>query len=127
MVGAASAENRVLVERAQARNCFPGVEDVRLCSLNRIDILTGEGGDTAKVLHQIQDDTLATEQHASVMADDGKNLSFMDSYAVEDLRMADDFVARVRWRTGIQTGEDFKKARNCTQPGEHQVLAGDDR
>ena len=102
-----------------ARNCFSSVEDARFRSLNRVDILPRKGSDTAEVLHQIQDYALATEQYARIMPDDGKNLPFVNSHSVKDLRMADDFVARVRRRAGIKMGEKFKKARNGPEAGDH--------
>ena len=51
----------------------------------------------------------------------------MHADAVEDLRVADDIVARVRGWAGIQPGEDFEETGNRAQTRHHHLLPGNDR
>ena len=79
------------------------------------------------MLHEVEDDALAAEECAGVVADDGERAAFRDADAVEDLRMADDFEAGLRWvmRLFVEAGEDLEDARDAAEAGDDQFLAGD--
>jgi len=79
-----------------------------------------------QVLHQVQNDALATEQHAGVVANHGHHLAGVDAHAIEHFRVADDLKAGLRRGTGVEMGEDFKQARHRTQAADHQFLPGHD-
>ena len=79
------------------------------------------------MLHQVQDDSLATQQNACVMADHGQHLALVDPHAIKNLRMADDFKARMCRRPRIEPGKDLQQSRDRSKPGHHQVLACNNR
>ena len=83
-------------------------------------------GDAAQVLQQIEDDALATQQHARVVADDGEHLAGVRAHAVEHFGMADDFEAGLRLGARVEAARDLKEARNGAKPGDDQLFAGDD-
>jgi len=126
VVGASAALDRVLIEDAEAGDGFTGVEDAGVGTLNGVDVMAGKGGDTAEVLHKVEDDALATEQDAGVVANDGERLAGMGADAVEHFGVADDFEARLCGGPGVETGEDFKEARDGSQAGDDHFLAGED-
>ncbi len=134
VVGASAALDRVFLKDAQAGDGLAGVEDAGMGALNGVNIGAGEGGDAAEVLHQVEDDALATEEYACVVADDGEDLARVHADAVEDFVMADDFKAglrlgmrvELRVRMGVETGKDFKQAGDRAEAADDHVLAGDD-
>ena len=79
------------------------------------------------MLHQVEDDALATEQHARIVPDHRQHLSRVHAHAVEDLWVADDFKAGLRRGPRIETSKDFKEVRYRAQAGDHHLLAGDNR
>ncbi len=111
---------------AQAGDGLARVEDAGVRSLNRVGVLARERGDAAQVLEQVENDALATEQHARVVANDGEHLAGVDADAVEDFRMADDFKAGLRLGALVEAGVDLKEARNGAEAGDDQLFAGDD-
>jgi hypothetical protein len=96
VIGAAAAKDGVFLKGAQAGDGLARVEDAGVRALNGVGELARERGDAADVLQQVEDDALATEQDARVVANDGQHLAGMDAHAVEDFRMADDFKAGLR-------------------------------
>ncbi len=60
------------------------------------------------------------------MADDGQHLAGMRAHAVEHFRMADDLKTVVRLGALVEAGKDLKEARDGAQPGDDQLLAGND-
>ena len=75
VIGASAAEDRVFFKGAHAGDGFARVEHAGVRALNRVGKLARERGDAAEVLQQVENDALATEQHARVVANDGENLA----------------------------------------------------
>ena len=96
VIGSPAAEDGVFFKGPHAGDGFARVEHAGAGALNRVSIFTGERGDAAEVLQQVEDHALATEQDARVVADDGEHLASMGAHAVEDFGMADDFKASLR-------------------------------
>src|SRR5579859_2380124 len=100
-----------------------------LGALQLVGVLARKCGDAAHVLHQVEDDAFAAQEGAGVVADDGEGLAVVGADAVEDLGMADDFVARLRVSGAgktVEAAEDFKDARDAAEAGDDQLLARED-
>ena len=80
------------------------------------------GRDAAQVLHQVQDHSLATQQYARIVADDGQHLSLVDAHAIENLRMADDLKARLGRGPRIEPRKDLEEARHRAEAGDDHLL-----
>ena len=125
VIRSSTAQHGVFLQSAQTGNRFAGVEHVGACSLNRVGVLARQRGDAAQVLEEVEDYPLAAQQHARIVANHGQHLTGMNAHAVEYLRMADHFKARVRLRARVEPRKNLQKARNGAQPGHHQLFAGE--
>ena len=126
MIGSAAAEDGVFFEGAQAGDGLARVEDAGVGALDGVSVFARERGDAAEVLEQVENDALATEQDAGIVANDGDDLAGVDADAVEDFGMADDLEAGLRLGAGIEAGIDLKEARDGAEAGDDQLFAGDD-
>ena len=115
VIGASSGEHGILFQRAQPWDGLAGVEHVGFRAVHGVDILASQGGDAAKVLHEIENHALAAEQDLSIVANHGQNLSVMHPNAVKNLRMADHLVPRLRRRPLVQMAENVKNPRHAPQ------------
>ena len=91
---AATAADAVFVEHAETGHGLAGVEDARLRAVDSFDEFASGGGDAAHALEKIQDHALTGEDDTGVVTDDGDRLAFAQVHAIENLRMAGDFVMR---------------------------------
>src|SRR3569833_2760120 len=114
VISASAAENSVLLESAKAGYGFARVKDACFRALDGIDVLARKSRDATEMLQEVQDDTFAAEQHSGVVANHGKDLSFMHADPDKDLGVAEAFVASVRGGWGIEGGEDFMEAGVCS-------------
>jgi hypothetical protein len=127
VIGAAAAEDRILFQGSQSGNGLAGIQNARVRSLDRVYVSARQGGDAAEVLQEIEDDALATEQHAGIVSDDGQDLAGVCPHAVEHLRMADDLEAGLRGGARIEAGENLEEARDGAEASHDKLLAGHDR
>ena len=94
MVLTAAAAHCVLVEHPQAGRGLAGVEDACPGPGNRIHKLASQGGDAAQPLQKVQNHALAGKNHARVVPHHRNGLAVVQAYAIENFRMAGDFVMR---------------------------------
>ena len=124
MILSAAAAHRILVEHAQARRGFAGVENARLGAGNRVHKFARQGSDSAQPLQEVQNHALAGKNDARVVADHRNRLAVVQANAVENLRMAGDFV--VRSDGSIEHRINIQNARHAADSGENAILLGDD-
>jgi hypothetical protein len=127
VIRAPAAQHCVFLERPQARDSLARVENPGVRAADRIDVHARISGDTAHVLHEVQDYSLATQQHARVVSHHRQHLTGMHAHPVKHLRVADDFETGVRLRTGVEASEDFQELRHAAQSRHDHLLPGDDR
>ena len=125
MVLSASAADGVLVEHAQPRHGFSGIENSRLGACNRIHELPGQGSDSAEALQKIQDHPFAGKNHAGVMPDHRHRLALVQPDPIENLRMRCDFV--MRSNRAIKHRVYVENAGNTTDAGQDTILLCHDR
>ena len=116
----ASAAHCVLVEHTQSGHCFSRVEDVSLGAFDRVHEFARHRGDAAHALHEIQDHTLAGENHARIVADDSGGLPGMHAHTIENFWMADDVV--VRDHGAVERGVDIENAIDAADAGQDAIL-----
>ena len=124
VIFAAATADGVLVENAQAGDGFARVEDFGARVLDSLDIFAGEGGYAAHTLHQVEDDALACQYDTSIVTNYGDGLALAEADSVEDLGMANNFVASARF--AVEAGEDVEETRDAADAGEDALLLSED-
>jgi hypothetical protein len=122
MVVAAAAAHGVFIEHAQSGDGLARIQDARLGAVNGVHELAGIGGDPAQPLQKIEDDALAAEQRARVVAHHGDGLAFVQAHAVKDLAVADHF----RMADGILVKllVNLQDAGHGADAGKNAILLG---
>jgi len=72
MVDCATHAGRVLLDGAQPRGGFAGVEDLRLGAVDRLHVFRGHGRDPAEMLEEVEADTLRGH-HAARRSEEPRN------------------------------------------------------
>src|SRR5262249_51576948 len=110
MILAAAAADAVLVDGAQARDGLSRIKNTSFCTGDGIDELPSQRRDAAHTLHEIENDTLAGEDNASIVPDDRDGLTRMHADSVENFGMAGDLV--VRNDCAIENCKDVQDGRD---------------
>ncbi len=113
MILSTPAADSVFVNDAEAGSSLAGVENAGLGAGDGVNEFAGQGGDTAHALQEVQDHALAGKNHAGVVANDSDGLTFAKTHAIEDLRVAGDFV--VRSDRAVECGVDIENAWQCSR------------
>src|SRR6266700_7811033 len=118
----AAATHCVFIEHAQPRSGLSRVEDRCFRAAYGFDKLTRQCRDSTQPLQQVQNYALAGEDHPRIVPDHGDLLSAMQSHAVENLRMAGNFV--MRDHCAIEHCEHVKNAGCCSNASQNTILLG---
>ena len=65
MICAATASDRIFLQRSVTRQCFSSIKDAGLRAGDRIDELSGSGRDAAEMRHEIQDRSFPSQKRTN--------------------------------------------------------------
>ena len=126
MIGSSAALHGILFKDAKTGHGLARIQDMCVGAMHGVHVCPRERCDAAEMLHQVEDHTLAAQQHPRIVADDGQHQALANFYAVEYFGVTDDLEAGLRRGTRVETGKDLKEARNRAETGDHQLLPRND-
>ncbi len=89
-------------------------------ALDGVGVAASRGGDAAEMLQQVQNQPLATEQYARVMADGCDGRALAETHAIENL-LRNAYLG-IGARLALKLGKHFKYALHRGDAGQHAIL-----